>query len=77
MVANTFVDPALGIVMRNSVEFPNLYVSECGQWLYNSNRKNYIKKYMRNPSLQIFESMLREVLYTQACGVRVGFQSVP
>ena len=48
MVANTFVDPSLGIVMRNSIEFPSLYISMCGQWLYNSKRKNYLKRYMRN-----------------------------
>ena len=48
MVANVFVDPSLGIEMRNSVEFPNLYISKCGQWLYNCSRKNFMKKFFRN-----------------------------
>ena len=47
MVANIFVDPSLGIEMRSSVEFPNLFISKCGQWLYNSSRKNFLKKYYR------------------------------
>ena len=47
MVNNVFVDPSLGIEMRNSVEFPNLFISKCGQWLYNSSRKNFLKKYYR------------------------------
>ena len=47
MVANVFVDPSLGIEMRSSVEFPNLFISKCGQWIYNSSRKNFLKKYYR------------------------------
>ena len=58
MVANTFVDPSLGIVMRNSVEFPNLYISKCGQWLYNSARKNFLKKYYRNKKYKYLKCCL-------------------
>ena len=47
MEANVYVDPSLGIEMRSSVEFPNLFISKCGQWLYNSVRKNFLKKYYR------------------------------
>ena len=45
---NVYTDPSLGIEMRNSVEHPTLYISACGQWLYNKVRKNYLKKYYRN-----------------------------
>ena len=60
MVASTFVDPSLGIVMRNSVEFPTLYISQCGSWLFNSGRKNYYKKYMRN----------KQYKYLKCCGAK-------
>jgi len=43
-----FIDPSLGIVMRNSAEYPSLYVSKCGMWLFNTNHKNFLKRYYRN-----------------------------
>ena len=58
MVANTFVDPSLGLVMRSSVEFPNLYISKCGQWLYNAARKNFLKKYYRNKKYKYLKCCL-------------------
>ena len=48
MSDNVYTDSSLGIEMRNSVEHPTLYISACGQWLYNKVRKNYLKKYYRN-----------------------------
>ena len=60
MQPDTFVDPSLGIVMRNSVEFPTLYISQCGSWLFNCCRKNYYKKYMRN----------KQYKYLKCCGAK-------
>ena len=61
MVNNVFVDPSLGIEMRNSVEFPNLYISKCGQWLYNSLRKNFLKKYYRNKKYKYLKCCLANI----------------
>ena len=60
VVAETFVDPSLGLVMRNSLEFPTLYISKCGCWLFNSGRKNYYKRYMRN----------KQYKYLKCCGAK-------
>lgn len=38
----------LNIELRNSIEFPHLYVSVCGSWLHTSARPNYLVYYHRN-----------------------------
>ena len=58
VTSDVFVDPSLGIYMRNSVEFPHLYISKCGQWFFNKNRKNFLKKYFRNKNYKYLKCCL-------------------
>ena len=77
MVANVFVDPSLGIELRNSVEFPTLYISKCGQWLYNSVRGNFLKKYYRNKKYKYLKCCLANIYLHRLVALAWVFNPCP